>query len=136
MTKPDPKVVRAACVVVAPELAWHDIGCIKRYGGECDAPCDCELRQQLARNGRSLGRGVDDAFPEDSGRPPIPSPRDIAIQSAGALLDEAGADLADDLDMALRDFTVRTRRVVTAIRVTPLPDGTYKIGLTVRRITA
>ena len=67
--------------------------------------------------------------------PPIPSPRDIAVQAAGALLDEAGQDLCDDLDFALRDFTVRTRRVVSAIRVTPLPDGTYKIGLTVRRIT-
>lgn len=34
-----------AGVRVHPALDWHDIGCIKRYGGACDAPCACEMRR-------------------------------------------------------------------------------------------
>ena len=36
-----------AGVSVAPELDWHDVGCVKRYGavGEGGAMCACQQRR-------------------------------------------------------------------------------------------
>ncbi len=35
----------AAGVFVAPELDWHDVGCVKRYGGVSEEKCACERRR-------------------------------------------------------------------------------------------
>lgn len=39
---------KKAGVKVAPELAWHETGCVKRYGAQSDQPCECEKRAQSA----------------------------------------------------------------------------------------
>lgn len=32
-------------VMVDPALAWHDVGCVKRYGATGDSQCACEIRR-------------------------------------------------------------------------------------------
>jgi hypothetical protein len=39
---------KKAGVRVDPSLAWHEIGCVKRYGAQSDQPCECEKLAQSA----------------------------------------------------------------------------------------
>lgn len=39
---------RKAGVRVDPSLAWHQVGCVKRYSAESDEPCECDRRAQAA----------------------------------------------------------------------------------------
>jgi hypothetical protein len=132
-----PRVVGAPQVRVDPALEWHDRGCLKRYGaqpmgGESDdAPCDCELRRLAAGFPPLPGRAV--TVPQDLVAV-VPNPVNLTLIAAGEMLDAAGQDLSDDLAMACADFTVRTRRLITALRVAYNEKGQYSVGITLRRM--
>ena len=122
-----------AAAGVDPALAWHDLGCLKRYGAQPDdaAPCDCEQRRLNLGYPPLPGRAV--AVPQ-SLVTEVPNPVNLTLIAAGDLLDAAGSDLSDDLSMACADFTVRTRRLITALRVVSNERGHYRVGITLRRM--
>lgn len=43
-----------AGVHVEPDLDWHDVGCVKRYGAISDGPCECEKRRALKTSDGSM----------------------------------------------------------------------------------
>jgi hypothetical protein len=132
-----PRVAGAPQVRVDPALDWHDRGCLKRYGaqpmgGESDdAPCVCELRRIAMGFPPLPGRAV--AVTQDL-LTAVPNPVNLTLIAAGEMLDAAGQDLSDDLSMACADFTVRTRRLITALRVAYNEKGQYSVGITLRRM--
>jgi len=47
---------KKAGMKVSPDLAWHEAGCVKRYGAQSDQPCECEKRAEAAQRRSAEGQ--------------------------------------------------------------------------------